>query len=200
MPCLLRRELLAPPLPSVLMLSVHRSQAMGALTTGHGMDSRGVGMSGPKGKSQHHIAAPQQHRPPAAGGLRWEHQPPLDGKPLASLGQTPHLLLPEGLVRRVGPQLGPFPTVPGRAPAWALDVQLPGGLMWQLGADQPRADGNGFPGCRQLTSGAGLRCHGAWPGEPGGPPPPGTWPPPAGGSGSPVCSDGEGVVRARVNS
>lgn len=61
MPCLLRRELLAPPLPSVLMLSVHRSQAMGALTTGHGMDSRGVGMSGPKGKSQHHIAAPQQH-------------------------------------------------------------------------------------------------------------------------------------------
>lgn len=59
--CLLRRELLAPPLPSVLMLSVHRSQAMGALTTGHGMDSRGVGMSGPKGKSQHHIAAPQQH-------------------------------------------------------------------------------------------------------------------------------------------
>lgn len=39
--------------------------------------------------------------------------------------------------------------------------------MWQLGADQPRADGNGFPGCRQLTSGAGLRCHGAWPGEPG---------------------------------
>lgn len=63
-----------------------------------------------------------------SGRVGQEHRLPLDCKPLASLGQTPHLLLPEGLACQVGPRLGPLPTVPGCAPAWALDVQLPGGL------------------------------------------------------------------------